>query len=84
MYSESDLQRNKVKFLLEPSVSSPGGMEVDPVEVEPSWIDPIVTYLTTGDQPSEKTKARRVRYRAARYHLINRVLYKKGFTIPYL
>ena len=59
-------------------------MEVDPVEMEPSWMDPIVTYLITKDLPSEKTEAWRVEYQAARYHFINGVLYKRGFTIPYL
>ena len=54
------------------------------MEVEPSWMDPIVTYLTTGDLPSEKTEAQRVRYYIAQYHLTNGMLYKKGFTLPYL
>ena len=47
-------------------------------------MDPIVTYLATRYLLTEKTEARQVRYRAARYHLINGVLYKRGFTIPYL
>ena len=64
-YSESNLQGIKEEFLLEPSVSSLDGIEVDPVEVEPGWMDPIVTYLTTGDLLNEKTDARRVRYRVA-------------------
>ena len=57
---------------------------MDAVDMGPSWMDPIVMYLTTEDLSSEKTTTRWVKYRATLYHLMNEVLYKKGFTIPYL
>ena len=82
--SESDLQGTRVKYLPEPSVSNLGGMDVDSVDIGPCWMVPMVMYLSTRDLPIEKTTARRVRYWAARYHLINEVLYKRGFTTPYL
>ena len=82
--SETELQGIKVEYLSEPSVSIPSGMEVDPIDMAPSWIDPLLAFLTSGDLPIEKAEARRVRYRAARYHIFNGVLYKRGYTIPYL
>ena len=47
-------------------------------------MDPIITYLTIRDLLCEKTEAREVRYRLAWYHLIDVMLYNRGFTIPYL
>ena len=41
--SESDLQRVRVEFLPEPSVSNSDGMEVDPVDTGPSLMDVIMT-----------------------------------------
>ena len=82
--SKSDLQGIRVKYLSEPSVSSPDYIEVDPVDVEPNWIDLILTYLNTGGLLTSKSKARRVKFWAVRYHVINGVLYKRGHTLPYL
>ena len=67
--SESDLQEIRVKYLSEPSVSSP---------------DPILMYLTIGSLLAEKFEVQYVKFRAASYHVINGVLYKRGYTLPYL
>ena len=47
-------------------------------------MDPILMYLTTESLPIEKFKARRVKFQAKRYHVIHRVLYKRGYTLLYL
>ena len=47
-------------------------------------MDLILAYLTTGSLPIEKVEARRIRYRSARYHVIDGALYKRGYTLPYL
>ena len=73
-----------MECLVEPSVVTPVTMEVDPINIGPSWMDPILIYLTTGNLPTEKNKAKRVRFQLARYHVINGVLYKRGYTRPYL
>ena len=41
---------------------------------------PIVSYLKDRQLPKEKDKARKLRVRSARYVLINKVLYKRGFS----
>ena len=49
----------------------------------PDWKSPIIEYLkslTTGTE-SESTK---LRIRVARYILIDDILYKKSFSLPYL
>ena len=51
--SESEIQGIRV----EPSLSSPEGMEVNLIDIGPSWNDPIVTFLTIGNLLTEKTEA---------------------------
>ena len=45
---------------------------------------PIISYLKDGSLPERKDEARRLRVRLARYVLPNDVLYKRGFSQPYL
>ena len=82
--SESDLSGIRVEYLSEPSVSNPNNMEVDSIDIRPSWTDLILEYLTTGSLPIEKFEARCIKYQSARYHIINRVLYKRRYTLLYL
>ncbi|CAL2227015.1 unnamed protein product [Prunus armeniaca] len=58
--------------------------EVCTVRYEDTWMSPIYAYLTTGTLPTDKSQARKLRYRSARYTVINDVLYKRGYTTPYL
>ena len=46
---------------------------------EPSWMDPIVAYLKTGEQLEDKTEARILRLKVARYILYDDKLYRKGY-----
>ena len=45
---------------------------------------PIILYLKDGRLPKDKDEARRSRIKAAKYVLIDEVLYKRGFSQPYL
>ncbi|KAK3022826.1 hypothetical protein RJ639_046646 [Escallonia herrerae] len=51
---------------------------------EPCWMDMIIKYLSTGELPSERHEARNLRLKAARYALVEGILYKKSFSLPYL
>ena len=64
-----------------PSIDLP---EVQQVQNEGNWMTPIISYLKDGSLPKEKDEARRLRVRSARYVLLNDVLYKRGFSQPYL
>ena len=46
---------------------------------EPLWMDLIVEYLKTGEQPEDKTEARILRLKAARYVLYSDKLYRLGY-----
>ena len=45
---------------------------------------PIVVYLKDGTLPKDKDKARKLWIKAVKYVLIDEVLYKRGFSQPYL
>ena len=64
-----------------PSIDLP---EVQEIEDRENWMTPIVSYLKDGKLPEGKDEARKLRVRAARYVLIDEVLYKRGFSQPYL
>ena len=58
--------------------------EVLQIQNEGNWMTPIISYLKDGSLPKGKDEARRLRVRSARYVLLNDVLYKRGFSQPYL
>ena len=64
-----------------PSIDLP---EVQQIEDRENWMTPIVSYLKDGKLPEGKDEARKLRVRAARYVLMDEVLYKRGFSQPYL
>ena len=45
---------------------------------------PIISYLKDRKLSEGKDEAKKLRVKAARYILINEVLYKRGFSQPYL
>ena len=64
-----------------PSIDLP---EVQQIGNEENWMTLIVSYLKDGRLPEGKDEARKLRIRVARYVLIDEVLYKRGFSQPYL
>ncbi|KAL8115462.1 hypothetical protein AgCh_022089 [Apium graveolens] len=57
---------------------------VAPIGLGTSWIDPIKAHIQTGCMPSDATEARKLTVRALRYSLIDGILYKRSFVVPYL
>ena len=45
---------------------------------------PIISYLKDGTLPEGKDEAKKFRVRSARYVIMNEILYKRGFSQPYL
>ena len=64
-----------------PSIDLP---EVQQIGNEENWMTPIVSYLKDGRLLKGKDEARKLRIRAARYVFMDEVLYKRGFSQPYL
>ena len=70
---------DEIQYL--PSIDFP---KVHQVEGEDNWMTPIILYLKDGMLPEGKDEARKLRVRSARYVLMNEILYKRGFSQPYL
>ncbi|KAL6288531.1 hypothetical protein ACE6H2_006041 [Prunus campanulata] len=58
--------------------------EIHAVRQDPSWMDPILAYLTSGTLPTDKIEAKTLRRRSARYILLNQILYRRGHSLPLL
>ena len=53
-------------------------------EAPPSWMDPIILYITTGELPDDKSKAHKIQIQSARFSIIDGQLYKRSLSGPYL
>ncbi|KAH9802826.1 Ribonuclease H [Citrus sinensis] len=71
---------------LEVRISPSIGEEVEVMRVSTreSWMDLIRAYVRDGVLPEDKRQARKLKCRAARYTLLDEVLYRRGFTLPLL
>ena len=54
------------------------------VNLDKNWTTPLITYLRSGILLDEKDAARKMKVQASRFVLIKDVLYKRGFSRPYL
>ena len=45
---------------------------------------PVICYLKEGWFPEDKTEARKMQIRATRFVIIDDVLYRRGYSLPYL
>ena len=70
---------DKVQYM--PSIDLP---KIQQVEGKENRMTPIVIYLKDGRLLEDKDEARKLRIKAAEYVLIDEVLYKRGFSQPYL
>ncbi|CAL8094090.1 unnamed protein product [Prunus armeniaca] len=66
------------------SQASMATSEVCTVLYKNTWMSPVYIYLTNGTLPHDKSQARKLRYRSARYVVINDIIYRRGYTTPYL
>ena len=54
------------------------------VNSEYNWTTPLISYLKAGVLPDKKGAARKLKVQASRFVLIKDILYKRGFSRPYL
>ena len=52
--------------------------------VGPSWLTPIMNYLSSGEPLDNRIEAHKVKVQAARFSLVNGQLYKRSLDGPYL
>ena len=71
-----------VERLSEPSIdAAEASMEI---RVEDTWMAPYLEYLTNGILPADRNKARTLQRRAARYILVDGIMYRRGYSMPLL
>ena len=59
-------------------------MNVQEMNFENNWTTPLKAYLRSGILPDGKEAIRKLKVQASRFVIIRDVLYKKGFSQPYL
>ena len=60
------------------------GTNMKVVDAERNWTTPLISYLRTGVLLDGKDATRKLKVQASRFTLIKDVLYKRGFSRPYL
>ena len=69
----------KVQYI--PSIDIPKVNQIDGVA---NWTTPIMSYLKDGLLPEDKEEARKLRVKVAKFVHMDEVLYRRGFSQPYL
>ena len=69
----------KVQYILNIDI-----LEIHQIDEVANRTIPIMSYLKDGLLPEDKEVARKLRMRATRFFLMGNVLYKRGFSQPYL
>ncbi|XP_075665527.1 uncharacterized protein LOC142635213 [Castanea sativa] len=59
-------------------------VNIQEIGSENNWTTPLISYLKDGTLPDGKEAARKLKVQSARFILIKDVLYKRGFSRPYL
>ena len=60
------------------------GVGAQEISSKSNWTTPIVSYLKYGMLPQGKEAAKKLKVQATRFVQIKDVLYKRGFSRPYL
>ena len=60
------------------------GEQILKIKEQDEWMTPIVRYLKEGWLLEDKAKARKIQIRVARFIIIDDVLYRRGYSPPYL
>ena len=79
--ASSDEPNEKFKVVQQSSIQT---MEVNPIETETCWMTPIISYLQGVTLPSNCHKTRRIKVCASRFIMLQGILYKRNFSLPYL
>lgn len=78
----NSLNQTYVEHLETPRIDR--SIEVYQVEHQSSWMDPIIKYLTNEVLSSDRIEAKRVKWIALQYIVMDGNLYKRSFTLPLL
>ena len=75
---------NQVLSFVETSSLIDGGTSVQEIGIENNWTVPLISYLKNGMLLDGKDAVRKLKVQASRFVIMKDVLYKRGFSHPYL
>ncbi|CAL2260095.1 unnamed protein product [Prunus armeniaca] len=73
-----------VEHLDRPSIEEVEPINTMRIDEDPSWQDPIIDYLVNGNLPADKSEARKVQQKAARYYMHDNKLIRRSYSGPHL
>ncbi|CAL9017511.1 unnamed protein product [Prunus brigantina] len=73
-----------VEHLDRPSIEEIEPIDSMQIDEDPSWQDSIIDYLVNGNLPTDKSEARKVQQKAARYYMHNSKLIRRSYSGPHL
>ena len=79
--STEELVGDQIKIQYIPSIDVLDANQIGRVA---NWTTPIMSYLKDKFLPEDKDEVRKLRVRAAKFVVMDEVLYKSGFSQPYL
>ena len=82
--AERMLVPNQVLSFVQISPLIDSGTNVQEVDSESNWTTPLISYLKNGMLLDGKDAAMKLKVQALRFVLMKDVLYKRGFSHPYL
>ena len=75
LVNELTSEFNEVQYM--PSIDLP---EIQQIGREENWMTSIVSYLKEGKLPEGRDETRKLRIKSAKYIIMDKVLYKRGFS----
>ena len=54
------------------------------ISYESNWTTPLISYLKDGVLPDRREATRKLKVQVARFIMMKDILYKRGFSSPYL
>ena len=71
-----------IDYLDSPSILAPD--EVETVQPQDGWMEPIIKYLISGELHRDKKATRKLLYQVPRYIIMDNRLYRRGYSLPLL
>ncbi|XP_062176123.1 uncharacterized protein LOC133881194 [Alnus glutinosa] len=86
--TDQEIARMKQQVLVQPNPSIDESLHMVLAarerEPEPEWASDVIRYLRSGELPSHREQAHKVKLRAARYTMVDDMLYRRGYSHPLL
>ncbi|CAL8996410.1 unnamed protein product, partial [Prunus brigantina] len=73
-----------IEHLDQPSIEEAEQPDLMQIDEDPSWQDPIIDYLVNENLLEDKSEARKIKQKAARYYMKSDMLIRRSYSGPHL